>query len=99
MLIGARYFAGRRQSNKSARPRRGYPTACPGWRRRADEVQEGGIIHAAMAAPASTPSADTSVPIISLAVWLRTGWVSSSAAGGGSTMVRHDSAATAWRGE
>ena len=65
---------------------------------RADKAQEGGINHAETAAPASTPSAKTNAPIISLAVWLSSGGVSSLAAGGRSTMVRHDSAATAWRG-
>src|SRR6516225_734948 len=43
-------------------------------------TQEGGMIHAAMAAPASMPNANTMIAIISLAVRLSTDRVSSSSA-------------------
>ena len=43
-------------------------------------TQEGGMIHAAMAAPASMPNANTMIAIISLAVRPSTDWVSSSSA-------------------
>ena len=50
------------------------------------------MIHAAMAAPASMPNANTMIAIISLAVRPSTDWVSSSSAvGGRSIMGRHDS--------
>jgi len=50
------------------------------------------MIHAAMAAPASMPNANTMTAIISLAVRLSTDLVSSSSAvGGRSIMGRHDS--------
>jgi hypothetical protein len=49
------------------------PTAVVNRKLRADKAQEGGINHAAIAAPASTPSAKTNAPIISLAVWLSSG--------------------------
>jgi hypothetical protein len=52
-------------------------------------TQDGGITHAAMATPASTPSANTANPIVSFAVRLSVaGRWSSSVARGRSTMAR-----------
>ena len=50
-------------------------------------TQEGGMIHAAMAAPASMPNANTLIAIISLAVRLSTDRVSSSSAVGGRSIM------------
>ena len=50
-------------------------------------TQEGGMIHAAMAAPASMPNANTMIAIISLAVRLSTDRVSSSSAVGGRSIM------------
>jgi hypothetical protein len=55
--------------------------------RQASEDYEGGMTHAAMAAPIGTPSASTATAMISLVAWLSTG--SSSSAMVGSTMARH----------
>jgi hypothetical protein len=69
------------------------PQSAPGATVLPEENYEGGMTHAAMAAPASAPSANTTTAVISLAVWLSTG-SSSSALGGRLTMARHDSAVT-----
>jgi hypothetical protein len=56
-----------------------------------ETAMKGGTIHAAMAAPARTPSANTATAIISLVAWLST--CSSSPP----IIARHDSAGMRWR--